>query len=479
MFGKNSFEVEKKRIIAVVGSGGKTTWIRRMSNYYREQGKKVFVTTSTHMFREADTLVTENADEICNQLKENGYVMAGSEAGKCKIGPLPYEVLKTCLPYADIVFIEADGSKHMPVKYPNDSEPVIYPEVNEIVIITGLQALGYPLREVAHRLPQTIQCLQIQEDALVTPIHVQKLLREGYIDKLSKEHPGSSIEIKANHDGSLYQRALAGLLAADVDVTQIKEEWFQSEPCLFICGGGHVAKALADLAAHLNFRIKVMDDRPEFASQERFPMAEQVICDSFDHLCEYMEPNAIYVVVSRGHQDDYNCVKQILGFTYSYLGMIGSKKKVNKTFERLEFALREQGMDINLINTIHAPIGLSIGAVSPGEIAISILAEIIQEKNKVSTAFCSKELLNSEQTGKICIIIEKTGSSPRGVGSMMLVGNDFIIDSIGGGSVEAAVIQDARDNDGVFIKEYQLNTKDSRKLGMICGGSNKILFIPV
>lgn len=155
--------------------------------------------------------------------------------------------------------------------------------------------------------------------------------------------------------------------------------------------------------------------------------------------------------------------------------MIGSKLKVTKTLQRL----RDEGISDELLQMINAPIGLPIGAVTPGEIAISILAQIIQAKNKQNAASVSAQLLNSQEKGMLCVIIEKHGSAPRGAGSMMLVTEDFTIDSIGGGPVEFAAIQDARADNRVAIREYALNNEESKKLGMICGGRNTVLFIPV
>lgn len=465
-------------VIAVVGSGGKTTLIHRLAEQYQKEGKRVFVTTSTHMFIEPDTLLTDDAEEIIKKLEKDGYVMAGIKTGE-KIKALSPETYKTVSSYADITLVEADGSRHLPIKFPNEQEPVIYENVNEIIIVCGLPAIGHPLKDVTFR-PELVQkCLNIPENTKITPTHIQKLIQKGYIEPMQKQYPDKELKIHPSHDGSLYQRAIAGLMEARMDVSLIKEEWFESKPCLFICGGGHVAHELAEFAAKLDFRVKIMDDRSEFANKDRYPMAEEVICDEFENLEQYLEPNSFYVVVTRGHQADFVCVKTILGTKYRYLGMIGSKKKVATTLERLRVVLKEANLPENLLETIHAPIGLKIGAVTPGEIAISILAEIIQTKNQNSIASASTELLHTDLHGMLCIIIEKTGSSPRGVGSMMLVTEDRILDSIGGGTVEFAAIEDARSNPQAAIREYHLNNKDSERLGMICGGSNKVLFIPV
>ena len=158
---------------------------------------------------------------------------------------------------------------------------------------------------------------------------------------------------------------------------------------------------------------------------------------------------------------------------------IGSKEftpaMVKATFDKL----RAEGVSEEAIQTIHATIGLDIKARTPAEISISILAEIIQEKNHRYLSFVSRELLNIKEKGVLCIITDKKGSAPRGAGSMMFVGEYGITDTIGGGAIEHAVIQEAMNLDHVMEKEYQLNSSESAQLGMICGGSNRVLFVPL
>lgn len=454
-------------VIAVAGSGGKTTLIHKMASEYMADGKKVFVTTSTHMAIEEETVLSDDEEKIISVLGKDGYVMAGIKEGE-KIKALSYETYKRVSEYADVTLVEADGSARKPIKFPNSTEPVIYDNTDKIIVVTSLLSLGKPLKDAAHRIELVEECLGVNKETAVTPEHVQKLLRKGYLEKMK------DAEIKVTNDGSLYQRALAGLIEADLDVNLIKEEWFGRKPELFICGAGHVAKETADFASKLNFNVTVMDDRDDFANEDRFPGAE-IICDSMDSLGKYLISDAFYVVVTRGHKDDFECVKKILDTPYRYLGMIGSRLKVAKTMDML----KDEGFTEKQIESIHAPIGLKIGAATPGEIAISILAEIIEEKNRKSSSSISEKLRNTDEHGMLCIIIDKTGSSPRGIGSMMLVTEKKIIDSIGGGAIESAVIEDARRDKSVRIQEYHLNNRDSERLGMICGGSNKVLFIPV
>mgnify|MGYP002514766421 CR=1 FL=1 len=461
-------------IIAFVGSGGKTSLLKEYAKKYLKQKKTVFVTTSTHMYIEEYTLISDDADEIIERLKKDNFVMAGIKDG-CKITALSKETYEKVCRHADVVLIEADGSKQLPLKFPAEGEPVIYDNVDEIIVVAGVFALNKKTKDVCHRLELVKECLKISDDEPVKAWHIQKLLKKGYIETLQNKYPDKKINIHLNNDNSLYQRVVSSLIEADMDVSLIKEEWFTPQPKLIICGGGHVSMELVKMASCLDFSIKVIDDREEFANPKRFPLAQEVICDSFENFGDYVEPDAYYIIVTRGHKDDYLCVKRILEESYQYLGMIGSKRKVAETFQKL----KNNGISEEKIDTIHAPIGLDIGAVTPAEIAISILAEVIKEKNKTHTASVSRELLDNKEHGMLCIIIDKHGSSPRGVGSMMFVNDTMTIDSIRGGAVELAAIKEARENNKAMIKEYELNHKDRDKLGMICGGYNKVLFIPV
>lgn len=461
-------------VYAFVGAGGKTSLIKEYAKKYREEGRTVFVTTSTHMFIEKETILTDDASEIIEVLEKTGFAMAGIKSGE-KIAPLSEETYLEVCSRADVVLLEADGSKHMPIKFPNEKEPVIYDNVDEIIVVCGLHAIGNTAKSVSHRLDLVKMCLGIEDDTIIQAEHIQKLVLKGYVEPLKEKYPEKNIRIAPRHDDSLYQRAVACLIEHGMDVSIINASWFTAQPELFICGGGHVSCELVKMASCLDFRIKVMDDRKEFASAERFLLADDVICDSFDNLEKYITEDAYYVVVTREHKDDFTCVSTILKHSYKYIGMIGSKGKVQKNFENL----RKTGVAEEQIESIHAPIGLKIGAVTPAEIAVSILAEIIQEKNKMQKSSVSRKLLESKEHGVLCIIIEKTGSSPRGVGSMMFVGNDKIIDSIGGGAVEFAAVKTAKNVIEPMVREYDLSEKDKVELGMICGGRNKVLFIPI
>ena len=181
-------------IVAVVGSGGKTTLIKNLAQKYRAEGKTVLVTTTTHMFIEEDTLLTDDAEAIIRHLEERGMVMAGVPEG-IKIKALSPQTFEAVSAAADVVLVEADGSKHMPLKFPNATEPVIPPGVEEIIVVWGPHGLGKPAWEVCHRLALVMDCLGIDEDTPITREHVSLLLKKGYLKPLGQRYPDTIIRV--------------------------------------------------------------------------------------------------------------------------------------------------------------------------------------------------------------------------------------------------------------------------------------------
>ena len=179
-------------IRAFVGAGGKTTLIHRQAELFRAEGKRVFVTTSTHMFTESDTVLSDDANTIIAELNRTGYVMAGIPEGE-KIRSLSPETYEQVCAQADVVLVEADGSNRKPIKFPNSTEPVLYNNVEEIVVVCGLQALGRPLMEVAHRPELVKACLGAQDDTIITLEHMAVLVREGYLCPLRKSYGNISV----------------------------------------------------------------------------------------------------------------------------------------------------------------------------------------------------------------------------------------------------------------------------------------------
>jgi xanthine dehydrogenase accessory factor len=146
-------------------------------------------------------------------------------------------------------------------------------------------------------------------------------------------------------------------------------------PHLYIAGGGHVGLHLARAAAEVGFRIHVVDDREKYASAERFPDAEEVVVDSIPAWLEQaaLAPPAYVAIVTRGHQHDLAALRAVATRELRYVGLIGSRAKVTRIFD----ALREEGMPDDALRHVHAPIGLDLGAVTPAEIAVSIVAELV------------------------------------------------------------------------------------------------------
>jgi xanthine dehydrogenase accessory factor len=159
------------------------------------------------------------------------------------------------------------------------------------------------------------------------------------------------------------------------------------KPQLCIFGGGHVSLALARIADQAGFEITVIDDRESFANLERFPMAAGVYT-SFEDAFEKLHPNpsTYMVIVTRGHRDDMRVLKWAVGTGARYIGMIGSRRKVIAIYRTLE----REGIPIETFARVHAPVGLEIGAQSPEEIAVSIVAELIAERRQGSGALTHK-----------------------------------------------------------------------------------------
>lgn len=164
-------------------------------------------------------------------------------------------------------------------------------------------------------------------------------------------------------------------------VYRLVAEIISNRPTLFIFGAGHVGQALALISALLGYEVIVIDDRPEFASRKRLPDSRiQLIVRDFARAVETLNMNSrsAAVIVTRGHQFDEICLENLLRSEVGYLGMIGSKRRVISILKRLS----QRGFTDSELSKVHAPIGLSIGARSPQEIAIAIIAEIIAEANK-------------------------------------------------------------------------------------------------
>jgi len=147
---------------------------------------------------------------------------------------------------------------------------------------------------------------------------------------------------------------------------------------IYVFGGGHVAQELVPLLAHIGFRCVVLDDRAQFASQTLFPDAYQVILTEFDGILHHIDLTAAdyAVVMTRGHQHDLTIQRQLLTTDVGYIGVMGSQKKKEYVFSKL----RESGFTDHDLARVVTPIGLAIGAETPAEVAVSIVAQLIQTR---------------------------------------------------------------------------------------------------
>ena len=146
-------------------------------------------------------------------------------------------------------------------------------------------------------------------------------------------------------------------------------------PLLYIFGAGHVGHELSKAAGRAGFDVIVVDDREAYANQERFPEAKQVIAEDFDQALAGITPNesAYIVIVTRGHRDDMRVLRWAVQTDAKYIGMVGSRRKAITVFRELT----NEGLKPELFERVHSPVGLDIGAITPEEIAISIVAELI------------------------------------------------------------------------------------------------------
>ncbi|MFT5368269.1 MAG: xanthine dehydrogenase accessory factor [Candidatus Latescibacterota bacterium] len=169
-------------------------------------------------------------------------------------------------------------------------------------------------------------------------------------------------------------------LKIDGQVQKIFLESICPEPTLYLFGGGHVSYAIAQIAHTVGFRIVVIDDRPMFANRERFPMASETLTLDMDTALDHLviDELSYIVAVTRGHQHDKPIIRQAVKTNAGYVGMIGSRRKTALMWKDLE----AEGISRILLDGIHSPIGLDIGADTPEEIAVSVVGELIQVRRQ-------------------------------------------------------------------------------------------------
>ena len=265
---------------------------------------------------------------------------------------------------------------------------------------------------------------------------------------------------------------------------------FEPAERLILLGGGHVALAVAKIASLLGFSVIVVDDRPEFASKERFPMASRVLCDSFDRAIEELglRPTDYLCTLTRGHTWDALCLQAIResGVLPKYLGMLGSKRRAEGVRQKL------LGDSAGLLEILHAPIGVPIGALTAEEIAVSVCAELVQERRKdqknpkadclVQTGVdeaALKLLADPERQSALLLVLQTEGETPLKPGALMAVdrfGRGY--GTVGGGRAEAMAMQQAMmlmETGGQRVLTVDLTADMAGESAGISGGIMRIL----
>lgn len=256
-----------------------------------------------------------------------------------------------------------------------------------------------------------------------------------------------------------------------------------------VCGAGHISMPIIKMCKMLDLPVTVIDDRISFTNNAIREGADKVICKTFDEALSEIEGDngTFFIIVTRGHRYDQECLKSIIEKENAYIGMIGSKVRVRKVLDYLE----EEGIDREKLDKVYTPIGLKIGAETPAEIAVSIMAQVIEVKNKeIGSSAYPDELINGALGGSykdipkaMITLVSRKGSAPREVGTKMIVLKDgTLIGTIGGGCVEANIRQTAFsciDNQEPKLVRVDMTGIEAEDDGMVCGGIVELFVEPI
>ena len=294
-------------------------------------------------------------------------------------------------------------------------------------------------------------------------------------------------------------RAVAEGKEAALTFTADGEEYlrsFRPPERLILLGCGNIGQELCRYAADLGFTVTAVDERPAFANRTLMPDAAEILCSDFpDAIRRLQITERDYVcVITRGHRFDADCLREILPGAYPrYLGMIGSKRRVALLMKQLE----SEGFGPDALKRIHAPIGISINALTVKEIAISIVAELIQcrraglDRRSKETRLTAEdidlrllEFLACDDVPKALLLVyETSGSTPVKSGAMMAVDKaGRTVGTIGGGCGEGAVLKDAYRIIGSGTQctvTVDMSNDIAEEEGMVCGGEMKVLIADV
>ena len=280
-------------------------------------------------------------------------------------------------------------------------------------------------------------------------------------------------------------KALKGNGLRDISGTQVYTDIIGNQKRIVVCGAGHVSMPIIKIAKMIGFYVTVIDDRPVFAENGRQAGADEVVCDEFGPALDAItgDKDTFFIIVTRGHKWDVLCLRSILRKPHAYVGMMGSSRRVRMVKDQLKY----EGFDPELAEEVHAPIGLPIEAETPEEIAVSIMSEIIQVKNRDKDILFPEELLEAVNGAHhseplpgrkiLAVITQRKGSTPREVGTRMLLTEDGeLVGTIGGGCAEGNVISEARlmfseENPSPRSIRVDMFADEASEEGEVCGGS--------
>lgn len=319
-----------------------------------------------------------------------------------------------------------------------------------------------------------------QKNLVATVVEGQQLGKKAFIADGKMASESEQNGFLEQHIKTIINQTETGIIT--IEGNRIFCEILGAEKKLVICGAGHVSIPIIKIGLMADFFVSVIEDRNTFADHAIIAGANQVICEPFEQGLKKIEGgiNTYFVIVTRGHRYDQICLEEVIKKENAYIGMIGSKVRVKKIKDQLA----EKGIDIKKIEKVHTPIGLNIKAETPVEVAISIMAEIIQEKNqhKQSSGY-SQELLKTITTEDelvkrkvLATIISRKGSAPRDIGSKMLIYPDGrTVESLGGGCAEAdlkirALNLLSSDQEKSELVQVDMTGWQAEEDGMVCGG---------
>ena len=204
-------------------------------------------------------------------------------------------------------------------------------------------------------------------------------------EKVGSLLSGAELEKKILSEGGVLLKEkkpkVLGLSSENRKMEILLEPIF-SEPTVYVFGGGHISEQLAPLTKKVHFKVVVIDDREIFANRERFPEADEVVVSEFENCFDQLSvgDSSYIVIVTRGHLYDGIVLEQALESKARYIGMIGSKKKIQTLYK----SLMKKGIAKETLGRVHAPIGIDINSETPEEIAVSIVAELIKVRGEPS-----------------------------------------------------------------------------------------------